>query len=278
MAVGGAEHGAPVIVVKLGGDVLEEPALGKVSRDLREVAARGDARLAVVHGGGAQVTALAARLGHETRIVAGRRVTDAAALDVLAMVVAGRLGVELGAALHAEGVAAVGLHAGSGAVKARRRAPAPLAGAGPDTVDLGLVGDVTGFDRPLLEALWAAGRVPVLASIALGDGGAVFNVNADLVASQLAAAFRARALVAVTAVGGVRWDKDDPATRIARLTVTEAKRAIAAGRVQGGMIAKLEEAFAPLAAGVGSVQIVAPGEVAAGLAVPGSVGTVLVDA
>jgi acetylglutamate kinase len=76
-------------------------------------------------------------------------------------------------------------------------------------------------------------------------------------------------------VGGVRRDKDDPATRIARLTVAEARAEIAAGRVKGGMIPKLEEAFAPLAAGVGAVHIVAPGEVAAALASPGNVGTVL---
>jgi len=77
-------------------------------------------------------------------------------------------------------------------------------------------------------------------------------------------------------VGGVRRDKDDPATRIPRLTVAEAQAAIAAGVVQGGMIPKLEEAFGPLAAGVGAVHIVAPGEIAAALAAPGSAGTLLV--
>ena len=102
------------------------------------------------------------------------------------------------------------------------------------------------------------------------------NINADVVASQLAASAGAAALVACTAVGGVRRDRDDPATRIPRLTVAEARAAIADGVVQGGMIPKLEEAFAPLAAGVGAVHIVAPGEIAASLAAPGSVGTLLV--
>jgi acetylglutamate kinase len=87
---------------------------------------------------------------------------------------------------------------------------------------------------------------------------------------------RAGALVACTAVGGVRRDKDDPATRLPRLTVAEAKAAIADGTVQGGMIPKLEEAFAPLAAGVGAVHIVAPAEIATSLVDPGSVGTLLV--
>jgi acetylglutamate kinase len=192
------------------------------------------------------------------------------------MVVAGRLNVELCAALAAHDVRAVGLHAGSGAVRARRRPPRVVSGAGPDPIDMGLVGDVTGFDQGLLAALWQAGRVPVLSCLGLGDGGQVLNLNADLVASQLAAATGADALVAVTAVGGVRRDKDDPATRLARLTVAEARAAIAAGQVQGGMLPKLEEAFVPLAAGVRAVHIVAPSEIAAALTAPGTVGTMLI--
>lgn len=260
------------VVVKLGGDVLEPPA--EIARDLADAAA-GGWRLVVVHGGGAQVTALAARLGLETKVVAGRRITDAETVDVLKMAIAGRLNVDLCAALVTLGVGAVGLHAGSGVVRARRRPPRVISGGGPEPIDLGFVGDVTSFDLALLEALWGAGRVPVLSCLGLEEGGQVLNLNADLVASQLAAALGAEALVAVTAVGGVRRDKDDPSTRFARLTVAEARGAIAAGQVKGGMIPKLEEAFAPLASGVATVQIVAPGEIAEGLRAPGTVGTVL---
>lgn len=262
-----------VVVIKLGGDVLEPPARELVARDVAgAVAGR---RLVVVHGGGAQVTALAGRLGIEQQVVAGRRKTDPATLDVLKMVVAGRLNVDLCAALIAAGVAAVGLHAGARVIRAVRRPPRVISGAGAEPVDLGLVGDVTGFDLPLLTALWAAGRVPVLSCLGAQDDGQVLNLNADLAASQLAAALRAQTLVAVTAVGGVRRDKDDPGSRLARLTVAQAQAAIAAGQVVGGMIPKLEEAFAPLAAGVGSVQIVAPGEIGSSLGSPGSVGTLL---
>ena len=264
-----------IIVVKLGGDVLEGAALAAVADSLRAVATETPRALAVVHGGGAQVTALAGRLGIETRLVGGRRITDAAALEVLEMVVAGKLNVELCAALQGRGVRAVGLHAGSGVLRARRRPPRVISGAGPEPVDMGLVGDVVGFDLPLLEALWAASRVPVMSSLGL-EGGAVLNLNADLVASQLAAALRASSLIAVTAVGGVRRHRDDPASRIGRLTVGEARHAIAQGVVQGGMIPKLEEAFAPLEAGVARVQIVAAGEIAAAVRDPGSVGTLLV--
>jgi acetylglutamate kinase len=264
------------IVVKLGGDVLEGAALASVADSLRAIVTDTPHALAIVHGGGTQVTALAGRLGVETRMVGGRRITDAAALEVLQMVVAGKLNVELCAALQARGVRAVGLHAGSGVLRARRRPPRVLSGAGPEPIDMGLVGDVVGFDLPLLEALWAASRVPVMSSLGL-EGGAVLNLNADLVASQLAISLHASSLIAVTAVGGVRRDKDDPGSRIGRLTVAEARRAIADGTVQGGMIPKLEEAFAPLEAGVSRVQIVAPGEIATAVQDPGRAGTLLVE-
>jgi acetylglutamate kinase len=266
---------ARTFVVKLGGDVLEEPARGAVAHSLRQARGQTPGRYVVVHGGGAQSTALAARLGIETKLVAGRRITDAPMLEILQMVVAGRLNVELCAALRRNGLAAVGLHAGSGVIRARRRPPRVVSGGGPDPVDFGLVGDVTGFDRTLLETLLAGGYVPVLSCLALADGGAVLNINADLAASQLAAALGAEALIAVTAVGGVRREPQDPATRIPRLRAAQARAAIADGTVYGGMIPKLEEACASLEAGVGAVHIVAPDEIAPGLNAPGSVGTLL---
>jgi acetylglutamate kinase len=164
----------------------------------------------------------------------------------------------------------------SGVIRAHRRPPRIVTGAGDTPIDFGLVGDIDGFDVELLDALDARDALPVIACLGADAGGTVLNINADVVASQLAGAVRAGALVACTAVGGVRRDKDDPATRLPRLTVAEAKAAIADGTVQGGMIPKLEEAFAPLAAGVGAVHIVAPAEIATSLVDPGSVGTLLV--
>jgi acetylglutamate kinase len=267
--------GAALVVVKLGGDVLTGPALGIAAAQIAR--ARGsDRRLVVVHGGGPQTTELSRRLGIEPRLVGGRRITDEAALDVVKMVVAGRLNVDLVAALRAAGVPAVGLSGSSGVVRAHRRPPRVVSGAGGAAIDFGLVGDVEGFDLALLEALAAGGYLPVIACLGAGSDGDPLNINADVVASQLAAALGAAALVACTAVGGVRRDKDDPATRLPRLTVAEAQAAIRDGVVQGGMIPKLEEAFAPLAAGVGAVHVVAPGEIAAALQAPGSVGTLLV--
>jgi len=276
---------APDIVIKLGGDVLQGESLAAVAADVAAVAAAtagaAHPRVVLVHGGGPQATALSERLGLAPRIVGGRRVTDAATLDVMKMVVAGHLDVDLVVALRAAGARAVGLSGTSGVVRARRRPPRVVAGGGPDPVDFGLVGDVVGFDLALLSVLAGAGYLPVVACLGLEEDGPppgqALNINADVVASQLAAAVRARALVAVTRVGGVRRDKDDPSTRIPRLTVAEARAAIADGTVKGGMIPKLEEAFAPLGAGVAAVHIVAPGEVAAALEAPGARGTLIVS-
>ncbi len=262
-------------VIKLGGDVLVPPALAVVAAAIARARGAGR-RLVVVHGGGPQTTELSKRLGIEPRLVGGRRVTDAPALDVMKMVVGGRLNVDLVAALRAAGVPAVGLAGSSGVIRARRRPPRAVSGSDGTVVDFGLVGDVDSVDRALLDTLDAGGYLPVVACLAAGAGDEVLNINADVVASRLAAELGARALVACTAVGGVRRDKDDPATRLEQLTVAEAQAAIRHGIVKGGMIPKLEEAFAPLAAGVDAVHIVAPSEIAATLAAPGTVGTLLV--
>jgi len=269
-----SEPGRASIVVKLGGDVFEPSSLAAVAAEVHAVVTAGWRPL-IVHGGGPQATALSERLGLTPHLVGGRRVTDAPTLDVMKMVVAGKLNVDLVVALRAAGVAAVGLAGSSGVVRAVKRPPRVVAGGGPAPVDFGWVGDVTGFDLTLLRALQDGGYLPVVASLGLAEGGLCLNINADVVASQLAAASGA-ALVAITRVGGVRRDKDDPATRIPRLTAAEARAAIADGTVRGGMIPKLEEAFAPLAAGVPAVHIVAPGELVAALTAPGSSGTVLV--
>jgi acetylglutamate kinase len=260
-------------VIKLGGDVLEGEALADAAAEIAR--ARAGRRLLIVHGGGPQATALARRLGIESTIVGGRRVTDDPMLDVVKMVVTG-LNVDLVAALRADGVPAFGVSGASGVIRAHRRPPRIVSGAGDKPIDFGLVGDVDGFDLELLDMLDARDALPVIACLGADTAGVVLNINADVVASQLAAAVGAGALVACTAVGGVRRDKEDPATRLPRLTVAEAKAAIAAGTVQGGMIPKLEEAFAPLAAGVGAVHVVAPSEIATALLAPGSVGTLLV--
>jgi acetylglutamate kinase len=240
-------------VVKLGGEVVGGAGAPEVARDLAELAARH--RVAVVHGGGPQATELQKRLGIVPRVIGGRRATDEATLDVMKMVVAGRLNVDLCAHLRAAGARPLGLH---GAVRARRRPPVVISGGGDELVDLA----------------WSGGYLPVLACLGAGEGGAVYNINADVVANRLAVELKADLLVLVTATDGVRRVLADPASRIPRLTVAEGRAAIASGAVSGGMIPKLEESFAALAEGVQRILIVAGG-IARAVEQPGTAGTLL---
>jgi acetylglutamate kinase len=272
------DGGSNVVVVKLGGEVIASDGLPTLAKDLAGVArARG---LVVVHGGGPQATKLQEQLGQKPVKIAGRRVTDAATLDVMKMVVAGKLNVDLSAALLAAGAEPVGLAGSSARVIAAEKRPARVySGAGPDPVDLGLVGDVTGVNHALLGLLLEAGYTPVLACLGADASGAVYNINADIVATRVAVELRARSLVLVSDVPGVLRDVSDKASRIGRLTVAEGRELIASGVAKEGMIPKLEESFAALAAGAAQVHIVGklgPGDLEREVASPGSVGTVLV--
>jgi len=268
-----------MIVVKVGGELVKSGAIAEIAPDVAELA-RGGEKVVMVHGGGPQATELQKQLGQTPNIVAGRRITDAATLDVMKMIVAGLVNVDLCSALTKAGCKPVGLHgASSGAIRAKKRPPKVMAGAGPDPIDFGLVGDVTGVNKDLLALLVDHGHVPVLACLGCDvETGQTYNINADTVANQVAVALDAKALVVVSDVPGVLKDIADPSSRIEKMTKAEADEAIEKGVVTKGMIPKLEESFAAIASGVRSVLIVGKlsrGELARAVREPGSVGTTL---
>lgn len=267
------------IVAKVGGDIFKGPALDAVTGDVAALCASGD-RVAMIHGGGPQATAMQKQLGQTPNVVAGRRITDADALDVMKMVVGGRLNIDLCAALLGAGARPIGLHGASSlAVEASKRPPRVVAGGGDAPIDFGLVGDVVSVNRALLELLLDAGHTPVLACIAADRAGQVLNINADVIANHVAEALGADHLILCTGTAGVLRDVADPDSRIRRLTVAEARAAIDDGTVSGGMIPKLTESMRVLGTGrVGSVHIVgqlAAGDIPRELADPGAVGTAL---
>ena len=267
-----------LVVVKVGGEIVESAALSAVATDVARLVARGD-RVVLIHGGGPQATALQRRLGQEPNIVGGRRITDEAALDVMKLVVGGRLNIDLCAALLRAGARPVGLHGASSlAVEARRRPPRIVSGCGPEPIDFGLVGDVIGFNEELLALLLGAGFVPIIACLGAQVDGTVLNINADIIASQLARTMGADHLMLVTSTRGVLRNVEDPSTKIPTLTVAQAHAAIADGTVTGGMIPKLEESMRIIGDGVGSVHIVGQleeGQLLSEIDAPGSVGTAL---
>jgi acetylglutamate kinase len=267
------------VVIKLGGEVVASSHMAAIAADVAAMRAHGE-HVVLVHGGGPQATELQKRLGQTPKIVAGRRITDADTLEVMKMTVAGKVNVDACAALVAAGAKPVGLHGASAlAVRAVKRPPRVVTGAGPEPIDFGHVGDVTGVNRDLFALLAGGGYVPVVACLGADEHGSVYNINADVVGNQIAIALDAKALVLVSDVVGVLRDVGDPSSRIPRLSVDDGKQAIADGVVTKGMIPKLEESFAALAQGVRAVHVVGRlerGQLAREVAKPGSVGTVLV--
>lgn len=233
-----------MIVVKVGGEVVDDAAhLRGLCRNIRALRDRG-ADVVVVHGGGPQVTRLQEQLGQKATRIAGQRVTGTN--DVFAVVAAlcGTVNVALVAALHAAGVSAFGGH-GASIISAHKRPAAVVAGHG--VVDYGEVGDVADVDAAPLLALCAAGLVPVIATLGLErETGRVLNINGDTAAAAVARALPATRVLLVTAVGGVRTDPQDPTTLLPTLTAQAARAAIENGTISGGMVPKVEEALALL--------------------------------
>lgn len=243
-------------VVKIGGELALDIkrlslTVGRAIHAFLEVGVK----VAVVHGGGPQATELSKKLGLVTKQVAGQRVTDEATLEVMKQVLGG-VGVNVASAMRLAQVTAISTSGVSaGLVEATRRPPVVVAGE-PAPVDYGLVGDVTNVNVSLLESLAKAGVVPVIGCLAGDAHGNIYNVNADTVATRLASRLGAARLFLVSNVPGVLRDKNDPTTRIAKLTPEEARAQIASGVIQGGMIPKVEESLAMLDEGIGAIHIV----------------------
>jgi acetylglutamate kinase len=244
------------ILLKLSGKALAGEPLAAVCAAVQEARAAG-AAVVIVHGGGAQLDALAVKHGLTAVTVAGRRVTDAATLELAKMAFAAN-GVDLVAALRAAGVAAIPLPAGAGGlVTATRRPPQVVRTDDGETltVDYGLVGDIVAVNPQPARALLAHGLIPVVSPLAMDDEGKVYNVNADTLAARLASALDAAELVMVSDVAGLYADPKDPRTLIPRLTRAEARALVDAGAARGGMRPKLGAVEQALALGVARVRI-----------------------
>lgn len=269
------------IVVKLGGSALSDATeLAPILSDLTELH-RAGRQLVVMHGGGPQATELCRRLGIERHIVGGRRITDAETLEVMKMILAGQVSVDLTAAMRARGLPAIGMSGVSARIiDAVKRPPRIISGGGDEPIDFGHVGDIEGVSIEPLRVLCEAGYIPVLNSLGSDALGRVYNINADIAANKVAQALGAEHLCLISGgVAGVMRDPSQPDSRIPSLTATEARQAIRDGIIKGGMIPKIEESLLVLSRGVGAIHILgslATGDLLHALESPGSAGTVLV--
>jgi acetylglutamate kinase len=245
-------------VLKIGGElVTDKPALAQSMGTCVRSFLQAGIKVCIIHGGGPQATELSKRLGLVPKQVSGRRVTDEATLEVMKMTLAGQVSVDIASVFRMAKVSAVcttGVSAGL--VEATRRPPRVYPGEGNTPVDLGLVGDVVQVNVSALEAMANAGLVPVMGSLCSDAEGQVFNVNADTVATRVAAALKASKLFLVSNVPGVLANREDPQSRIRTLTPAQAREQMASGVIAGGMAVKVEESLAMLDAGIDAIHIV----------------------
>ena len=233
-------------VIKYGGAAMREGLREDFARDVVLLRYVG-IHVVVVHGGGPQIDAMLLKLGIQPRKVAGMRVTDEATMEVVEMVLAGKINQGICSMLNAHGGRAVGL---SGHDAGFMRCDL-LAGDGGE--DLGLVGTVREIDPSLVNSLQQNGFIPVVAPIGVDDKGRSLNVNADLVAGAVAGALKAEKLVLLTDVAGVL---DGEKRLIASLDARQADAFIASGEIAGGMIPKVRCCLDAIDRGVGSAHIV----------------------
>lgn len=236
-------------VVKVGGAVVEdEEQLARLLNDFAAI----EGNKVLVHGGGRRATKVAASLGIESKMVNGRRITDRDMLEVVTMVYGGLVNKNVVARLQANGVNALGLTGADMDVLRSRKRPVK------DGIDFGYVGDVERADGKALQTLIEAGIVPVMAPLTHDGKGNILNTNADTIAGETAKAlapFYDVTLIYSFEKKGVLANPDDDDSVIPTITPADFERYKADGTVAGGMIPKLENAFAAIDAGVGRVII-----------------------
>ena len=234
------------IVVKYGGAAMVHEELRQaVFRDLVLLASVG-VQPVVIHGGGPEINQWLGRIGIEARFQDGLRVTDPATMDVVEMVLVGRVNKQIVNGLNRLGGRAVGLSGSDGQLVQAR-----TLGDGSH----GLVGEVAAVNPTVLEPLLAHGYIPVISSVAPDAEGRAHNINADTVAGELAAALDAEKLILLTDTPGILRDRNAPESLIRELTLAQGRQLIAEGVVAGGMIPKTECCIRALAQGVGAAHI-----------------------
>jgi acetylglutamate kinase len=235
------------IVIKYGGAAMTTPELkASFARDVALLRLVG-MRPVVVHGGGPDISHYSDRLGLEVRFVQGLRVTDAPTMELVKMVLVGKINKEIVAQIGVAGAPAVGLAGDDGGLISARKAESPDA-------DLGFVGRVERIDPRVLQRLGEF--VPVVASVGVGPDGESYNINADTVAGALAAALGARKVLFLTDVEGLRADVADPASLISECDRATIEGMLSRGAVSAGMIPKLTAVREALLGGVEAAHIV----------------------
>ena len=250
------KYSGMTIVIKYGGHAMGDAELSrKFARDVVLMKQVG-INPVVVHGGGPQIAAMMDRLRIESEFVDGLRVTDAATMEIVEMVLAGRINKEVASAINQVGGTAVGLSGRDSNLVLARKLKRTV--KDPDSniekvLDLGFVGEPVSVNTHVLDVLAASDVIPVIAPIGHGENGETFNINADTFAGAIAAALDARRLLLLTDVAGVM---DGDGNILTRLTAHDVEELIKDGTIAGGMIPKVETCLEAVAGGVGASVII----------------------
>lgn len=210
----------------------------------------------VVHGGGPQIDQVLAKMGIASRFVRGMRVTDQQTIDIIEMVLVGKVNKEIVSLINQHGGMAVGLSGKDGGLIQARKMNLTVSssnGEPPEIIDIGMVGEIVGINPKVINSLDEAKFIPVIAPVGAGEQGETYNINADLVAGQIAEALGAEKLILLTDVAGVRDKKGE---LVSTLKINQARKLIQEGVVAEGMIPKVECCMEALKGGVGKTHII----------------------
>lgn len=248
-------HGK-IFVIKYGGNAMINQELKRgVMEDIVLLKFLG-VNPVLIHGGGPEITQMLERVGKKTQFVQGLRVTDAETMEIVQMVLVGKLNKEIVAQLNLLGGKAVGLSGQDASLIEARKATLNMPQGAGSAPDLGFVGAVEKIETKLLDQLITANYIPVISSIGVGRDGASYNINADTAAGELAAALKAEKLVMLTDVEGIFERYQDKGSLISSLSEDRARRMIADGKIDGGMIPKVEACITALRGGVKRTHII----------------------
>ncbi|MFR2459136.1 MAG: acetylglutamate kinase [Christensenellales bacterium] len=239
------------IVIKYGGNAMVDPSLTrKILEDVTLLKYVGLNPI-LVHGGGPEINAMLKRVDVKSEFHNGLRITDDATMEIVQMVLAGKLNKNIAAEIGTLGGKAIGLCGkDAGLIVVKKKPPLP------DGVDLGHVGDIVNVNTKLLNTLCTDEYIPVISSVGVDENGDSYNINADTAAAAIATALKAEKLIYLTDIDGVRRVADDPTTLIPVMTVEQAHAYIADGTITGGMIPKVTACVDAIEKGVCRVHII----------------------
>jgi len=258
-------HAAPYIrmfkrkifVLKAGGEAFTSAQSTRALVEQIGILHQLGIRVVLVHGGGPQSTSLANRLGFDSQLVDGRRVTDDKALEVATLVMNGEINTRILAACRELAVPAVGISGiDAGLIRARKRPPVQREGNKTETVDYGFVGDIDAVDPDIVLKQLDNGFVPIVSPLSADDAGTVLNINADTVAAAIARELNAEKLVLATGTPGILEKLDDPRSLISYLDRVGLKKLNDDGLLSAGMLPKVAAIEHALAGGVPRVHVI----------------------